>query len=245
MRESNSQVEVILENIADEFFAVDLERRFTYINRQALLRIEEATGQSLTREDLLGKSVWEMLPEQVGSVFYQKYHEAMREQKTVHFEQYLPPTGEWCEVHAYPSEEGLAVYVQDVTARKQAEERFRSTFERAAVGIAHVSFDGRMLRINEKLCEILGYAREELLNLAVHDVSYPEDHGVDLAVPPHVVRRDRLLHHGESLREERSIPGLDQPGSLAGARSFGETGIFYRGRRRHNGAQAGRGGSPA
>ncbi len=181
MRESNSQVEVILENITDEFFAVDPEWRFTYINRQALLRIKEATGQSLTREDLLGKSVWEMLPEQVGSVFYQKYHEAMREQTTVHFEQYLPPTGEWCEVHVYPSEEGLAVYVQDVTERKQAEERFRATFERAAVGIAHVSVDGRMLRINEKLCEILGYAREELLDLAVHEISYPEDHDVDLA----------------------------------------------------------------
>jgi PAS domain-containing protein len=52
---------------------------------------------------------------------------------------------------------------RDITERKQAEERFRATFEQAAVGFAQVSVDGRMLMVNEKLCKILGYAREELL----------------------------------------------------------------------------------
>ena len=64
---------------------------------------------------------------------------------------------------------GLVVVFRDVTRQKraeealrQSEERFRGTFENAAVGIAHVDFEGRWLRVNQKYCEIVGYSREEL-----------------------------------------------------------------------------------
>jgi len=48
-------------------------------------------------------------------------------------------------------------------ALRESEERFRGTFENAAVGIAHVEVTGRFLRVNEKLCDITGYGRDELL----------------------------------------------------------------------------------
>src|SRR5215203_1074821 len=61
---------------------------------------------------------------------------------------------------------------EDITERKQAEEelreseeRFRGTFEQAAVGIAHVGTDGLWLRVNRRLCDIVGYEKEELLGL--------------------------------------------------------------------------------
>src|SRR5918994_1041341 len=87
--------------------------------------IRRAKGEELTREDLVGKSIWEIYPEAVGSVFYQKYHEAMREQKSVEFEAYSPWSDRWGQVHAYPSEEGLFVYAHDITQRKRAEEQLR------------------------------------------------------------------------------------------------------------------------
>jgi PAS domain S-box-containing protein len=75
----------------------------------------------------------------------------------------------------------------DVTGRKRMEEalreaaeRFRTTFDRAAVGMAHVSPDGRWLRINPKLCQILGYTREELLSLSFQDITHPDDLDADL-----------------------------------------------------------------
>lgn len=43
---------------------------------------------------------------------------------------------------------------------KRSEELFRTTFEAAAVGIAHLAPDGRWLKINDKLCDISGYSRE-------------------------------------------------------------------------------------
>jgi PAS domain S-box-containing protein len=64
----------------------------------------------------------------------------------------------------------------------QSELRFRATFEQAAVGIAHVAADGRWLRVNEKLCEIVGYGREELLLRSIQDVTHPADVSADLAL---------------------------------------------------------------
>jgi PAS domain S-box-containing protein len=74
----------------------------------------------------------------------------------------------------------IAVY-DDITAQRTAEERlresearFRQTFELAASGICHV-IDGRFVRVNRSLCEILGYTEKELLNKSVKDISHPED----------------------------------------------------------------------
>ena len=94
----------------------------------------------------------------------------------------------WNELSVSPvhDEEGrLANFVgvqNDITGRKQAEEalreseeRFRVTFEQAAVGVAHVGLDGRWLRVNQKLCEIVDYTREELLKRTFQDITHPED----------------------------------------------------------------------
>ena len=77
----------------------------------------------------------------------------------------------------------IAVY-DDITAQretearlKESEARFRQTFELAASGICHVS-EGRFVRVNRSLCEILGYPEKELLGKHVKDVSHPDDRDV-------------------------------------------------------------------
>jgi PAS domain S-box-containing protein len=56
-----------------------------------------------------------------------------------------------------------------------SENRFRATFEQAAVGIAHLDIEGHWLQVNQKLCSIVGYTREELMRLSFQDITYPED----------------------------------------------------------------------
>jgi PAS domain S-box-containing protein len=79
---------------------------------------------------------------------------------------------------------GLVSTITDVTEQtnaearlKESEARFRQTFELAASGICHV-VDGRFVRVNRSLCEILGYSEKELLGRHVKDVSHPDDRDV-------------------------------------------------------------------
>ena len=72
--------------------------------------------------------------------------------------------------------------VRDISERKQTEvelaereRRFRGTFEQAAVGIAHVAPDGRWLRVNDRLCAIVGYGRQEMLQKTFQDITHPDD----------------------------------------------------------------------
>ena len=60
-------------------------------------------------------------------------------------------------------------------ALRESEELYRSTFERAALGVAQVSPDGRWLRVNPKFCEMVAYTKTELLKLKVSDIAHPEE----------------------------------------------------------------------
>ncbi len=76
----------------------------------------------------------------------------------------------------------ILALVQDVTARKQAEaaqreseERFRSAFEMAPIGMALATSDGHILRVNYRLCALLGYSEEELIGVQFSTLSHPDD----------------------------------------------------------------------
>jgi PAS domain S-box-containing protein len=60
-------------------------------------------------------------------------------------------------------------------ALRRSEELFHAIFNLAAVGMAQVSLEGSWQRINQKLCDILGYSNAELLQLSILEISYPED----------------------------------------------------------------------
>jgi PAS domain S-box-containing protein len=66
-------------------------------------------------------------------------------------------------------------------ALRESEERYRLTFEKAAVGIAHTSKAGHFLRVNPKLCEIVGYSQETLRKLTMREITHPSDLSVELA----------------------------------------------------------------
>lgn len=61
------------------------------------------------------------------------------------------------------------------TALAISEARFRATFEQAAIGIAHTSFDRRYLQVNQKFCDMLGYTRDELVGLPSNGITHPDD----------------------------------------------------------------------
>ena len=91
--------------------------------------------------------------------------------------------------------EASAVQVEQaerhLAALQESEERFRSAFDYAAIGMALVAPDGRLLQINRSLCEILGYTEEELLATDYQSITHPDD------LPTTLVQMDQL-HRGVS-----------------------------------------------
>lgn len=107
----------IFESITDAFFTVDREWRVSLVNR----RTEELIG--ITREEVLGQCLWDLYPEMLDTEFERQYRAAMASGETASFEAYFEPRDLWCEVKAYPSEEGLAVYFRSINERRQAEQQ--------------------------------------------------------------------------------------------------------------------------
>jgi PAS domain S-box-containing protein len=133
-----------------------------------------------------------------------------------------------------PNVGAVVVNQRDITERKRAEEalregeeRFRSTFQQAAVGIAHVALDGRWLRVNGKLCEILGYNREELLGMTFQAVTHPEDLHKDLEQTKRLLAGEVETHSMEKrfLRKDGSVIWANVTVSLARGTS-GEPAYF-------------------
>lgn len=121
--------EAILESISGGFFALDKDFKFTYWNKAA------AEGTRIKREDVIGKSVFDIFPNLEKSELGEKYRRAF-ETKTYqsYVNRYVDAQFEkWFDFRIYPNADGLSVFLQDITEQKR-QERQRETLLR----ISHV-----------------------------------------------------------------------------------------------------------
>jgi diguanylate cyclase (GGDEF)-like protein/PAS domain S-box-containing protein len=141
-------------------------------------------------DEMLGRSVFEFMhPDD------HEAHRALREQLAAGADEEVAerrmstPGGDWVWVEArcraLRDDDGRFVGVQsaarDISDRKMADEQFRTAFDDALVGIALVALDGSWLRVNDALCDLVGYSREQLYAMTFQDITHPEDLESDLA----------------------------------------------------------------
>ena len=141
LQAASERVRATLESITDAHYAVDRDWCLTYVNRRA----EELLGR--TREQLLGRSLWDEFPQLCDTAFELHYRAAMTHDESVEFEAYYEPFSEWYEVRAYPVPDGIAVYFRDIGHRRAAdaererllanEQRARQAAEAAQVELRH------------------------------------------------------------------------------------------------------------
>jgi len=131
-RQGDARLARVLESMPAAFLSVDHDWRFSYVNGEA----ERLLGA--TRDELVGRVLWELFPELVGSAAEAHHRAAMTSGQPVTFTTYAPPLDSWHEVRVWPTAEGLSVYVTDVTERHRTEEARRLDARRLAL-VARVS----------------------------------------------------------------------------------------------------------
>ncbi|MFN6460530.1 MAG: GAF domain-containing protein [Nostoc sp. DedVER02] len=173
---ARTRINNLLESITDGFFALDKMWRFTYINGQAERLLQKK------QSELLGKNIWEVFPEIIGTRFYHEYHKAISEQVSVEFEELYQPLNCWLQVHAYPAKDGLSIYFQDITERRRTAEALRESEERWELAL-HGNNDG-IWDWNLKTNEVFFSTRwKEMLGYKDHEVSNDRDEWTKLIHP--------------------------------------------------------------
>jgi PAS domain S-box-containing protein len=120
----------VLDRITDGVYAVDYAWRLTFVNRRA----ETLWGRS--RNELLGRVLWDLFPGAEETDGYRMHLRAARTREPVFFETLSPNLKMWVEARIYPGPSGLSVYFRDITDRKRMEESLRESEERLAQALA-------------------------------------------------------------------------------------------------------------
>jgi PAS domain S-box-containing protein len=177
----------ILESVTDAFQVFDADWRITYMNPAAR---KFWVTRGADPDALLGKHFWDdLFPEDRESEAAMQMRRAMEERVAVDYDYYHEPWAAWLRCRFDPLPDGgLANYFQDVTdtrraidALRESEERFRRYFELGVVGMAITSPTKGCLAVNDRICEILGYSREELLQKTWAEMTHPDDIELDVA----------------------------------------------------------------
>jgi PAS domain S-box-containing protein len=173
----NQRIFNILESITDGFVAVDRNFTVNYWNKEA----ERILLKS--REDAIGKNLWELYPQTVTLKFYSEYHRALEENVSIQFLEYFKEVNSWLEVAVYPSEDGLSIYFKDITDRIkgedqliQAKEQYQDLFDLSPMPTWVYDRETlAFLDVNKAAIAHYGYSREEFLSKTLKDIRPAED----------------------------------------------------------------------
>jgi diguanylate cyclase (GGDEF)-like protein/PAS domain S-box-containing protein len=160
--------------------------------RCVLIEGRQVDDAGVVATEVVGRSMREIVPPELLPVLEPAARRAL-EGEASQLEMSSPRAGRVLRAEVVPHHDahgriaGVLVAVRDVTeqraaerATRDAEERFRLAFDHAPIGIALVAPDGRWLRVNRRLCEMTGYAEDELLSRTFQDITHPDDMDADL-----------------------------------------------------------------
>ena len=168
----------ILESVGEGFYSLDRDWRLVYVNRRA------AEAMKRPREALVGRNLWQLFPQLRGSVFERGFERAVRERRAVTMEEHSLVNESWFSVRAYPTDEGLSVFFEDVTAQREAaralresEERLRLATDVGKFGIWDWDMVQNRVSWSPRLYEFHGLGPEEFGGTleAFHALLHPAD----------------------------------------------------------------------
>ena len=127
------RVEDILTSITDGFAVLDSDGIYRYANQS----LASMVGKQV--EDIVGRYVWDVFPEAVGSDFDRALATVIRQESSLSFQQYYPPTDRWVEARVYPTAGGASIFASDVSERRRSEQERERLLEAYELEIARTS----------------------------------------------------------------------------------------------------------
>ena len=179
------QLSLVVEQSPVLVLITDLKGKIIYVNRKfsevSGYSSEECIGQTprLLKSGESPASVYTRLWSEItaGRTWRGEFHNRKKSGELYWERAIISPLldGDGKVTHYVGIKEDITETKRSDAALRESEELNRLTFEQAAVGIAHVSMDGRWLSVNDKLCEIVGYPRDELVKRGFQEITHPED----------------------------------------------------------------------
>jgi PAS domain S-box-containing protein len=164
----------VFERVTDAFIALDKNWNYRYVNKKASEILRRSP------EELVGKNIWTEYPKKLEEPLYQQFFEVMEVQEPRRIVARYPFSDGWFEALLYPSQEGLSVYLQDITDKKRAEQsleegqkRYERIMETVQEGIWHVDENTVTTYVNPYLASLLGYTPEEMIGKHAFDFISP------------------------------------------------------------------------
>ena len=199
------QYHELMELVPDIVMIHDVQK-IHYINHIGAVMLNAQSS-----EEIVGKTVFDFFNRAYWKINQKRFSQVMRGHKADCLEQEMSRLDNiliWVECVSIPSvfegSQAILTIGRNINNRKlsqealrESEERFRSTFEQAVVGICHVSKNGQLVRVNQKLCDMLGFTRDELLSMTVMDITHPEDLKISIEAYERLLSGEQILEKFE------------------------------------------------
>jgi PAS domain S-box-containing protein len=121
---SDRRLAEIVHGMTEACFTLDAQWRFTFVNDRCETQFHR------TREAVLGRSIWELFPQLLGTPMEAHYRHAMAERVPVSVEAFSPVAKRWLDIRLFPTRDGIAAFLLDVHSRKLGEEALRESEQR-------------------------------------------------------------------------------------------------------------------
>lgn len=200
---SKQQQSDILENITDAYFILDNEWRFKLVNHKA------ERLWKINKGHLINNVIWDLFPELTNSQFSDLFKRANQSKIAVHFEELLPTNHRWFETHAYPTSEGLLIYLRDITERKLMENSLASERELLLVtlrsivdGVIATDKYGKINLMNKTAESITGWTHKEGFGQSIDKIFYVID---DKTSEPYQGMVEKIINNNEIVQLEASV----------------------------------------
>ncbi|MBL8602656.1 MAG: PAS domain S-box protein [Myxococcales bacterium] len=161
-----------LESITDAFFILDRSWRFSFVNTE----FEKLLRRG--RDVLVGGEIWAHFPELEGTALERLFRRAVRDAETVRLEFFYPRHERWFELRGYPSDEGLAVYLHDVTQRRRDEQTLReqaTLLDKAQDAIVVTDLEQHITFWNAGAERLYGWRRDQAMGRRFAEMVYSQE----------------------------------------------------------------------